>query len=84
MNGRARIILKRLPNVLFVPLEAVFQRDNGSYVFVKQGDGFVRRQVQTGDRNDVAVVIPSGLSEGELVALSDPTRASEPAPRKAQ
>jgi RND family efflux transporter MFP subunit len=84
LNGRARIILKRLPNVVFVPLDAVFERDNGSYVFVKQGDGFVRRQVQTGDRNDVAVVIRSGVSEGELVALSDPTRAPEPGVRKAQ
>ena len=84
LNGRARIVLQRLPNVLFVPLEAVFERDNGSYAFVKQGDRFVRRQVQTGERNDVAVVIRRGLSEGELVALSDPTRAPEPAARKAQ
>jgi RND family efflux transporter MFP subunit len=84
LNGRARIVLKRLPNVLFVPLDAVFERDNGSYVFVKKGDVFVRRQVQTGERNDVAVVIRSGLSEGELAALSDPTRAPEPAARKAQ
>jgi hypothetical protein len=84
LNGRARIVLKRLPNVLFVPLDAVFERDNGSYVFVKKGDVFVRRQAQTGERNDVAVVIRSGLSEGELVALSDPTRAPEPAAGKAQ
>jgi len=70
--------------VLFVPLDAVFERDDGSYVFVKQGDRFVRRKVKTGERNDVAVIIRSGISEGDLVALSDPTRAPEPATRKAQ
>ena len=84
LNGRARIILKRVPDVLFVPLDAVFERDDGSYVFVKQGDRFVRRKVKTGERNDVAVIIRSGISEGDLVALSDPTRALEPAARKAQ
>ncbi len=84
LNGRARIVLKRLSNVLSVPLDAVFERDTGSYVFVKKGEVFQRRQVKTGDRNDVAVVITSGLSEGELVALSDPTRAPEPGTRKAQ
>jgi RND family efflux transporter MFP subunit len=84
LNGRSRITLKRVPEVLFVPLDAVFERDDGSYVFVKQGDRFVRRKVKTGERNDVAVIIRSGISEGDLVALSDPTRAPEPATRKAQ
>jgi hypothetical protein len=38
--------------------------------------------VETGERNEVAVVIRSGLSGGERVALSDPTRAPEPTARK--
>ncbi|MFB3880908.1 MAG: efflux RND transporter periplasmic adaptor subunit [Armatimonadota bacterium] len=84
LNGRARIVLKRLEGVTFVPLEAVFERDDGSYVFVKRGDRFERKKVTTGERNEVAVVIRSGVSAGELVALSDPTRAPEPAARKAQ
>jgi len=84
LNGRARIVLERLPNVVYVPLEAVFDRDGRSYLYVKQGDGFVRREVQPGERNDVAVVVRKGLSAGEVVALSDPTRAPAPAARKAQ
>ncbi len=84
LNGRARIITKRVPDVLFVPLEAVFERDDGSYVFVKQGDRFVHRKVRTGERNDVAVIILSGITKSDLVTLSDPTRAPEPAARKAQ
>jgi multidrug efflux pump subunit AcrA (membrane-fusion protein) len=81
LNARSKVILKRLPDTLFVPLEAVFQRDGKSYVYVKRGDGFERRQVKTGERNDVAVVIREGISEGETVALSDPTRRSAAAAR---
>jgi RND family efflux transporter MFP subunit len=82
LNARARITVKRLPNALSVPLDAVFERNGKSYVFVQSGHDFLRREVKTGERNDVAVVILSGLSEGELVAMSDPTRAQASA-RKA-
>lgn len=75
LNARARIIVKRLPNALFVPLDAVFERNGKSFAYVKRGDGFERREVQTGDRNEVAVVLRSGLAAGELVALSEPASA---------
>jgi HlyD family secretion protein len=75
LSARTRIIVKRLPDALYVPLDAVFEREGRSYVYVKRGDAFVRREVKLGDRNDVAVVVLSGLSENESIALSDPTRA---------
>jgi RND family efflux transporter MFP subunit len=74
LNAKARIIVKRLPNVLSVPLDAVFERAGKSLVYVKQGDGFVKRDVETGERSDAAIEVRSGLSEGEVIALSDPTR----------
>ena len=75
LNARVRVIVKRLPDALFVPLDAVFQRASRSLVYVKRGDGFVPREVRTGERNEVAVVVPSGLGQSEVVALSDPTRS---------
>ena len=74
LNAQTMIIAKRLPGVLYVPLDAVFERSGKSLVYVKQGDDFAPQEVQVGDSNDVAVVIRSGPSEGEEVALSDPTR----------
>ena len=74
LNAQTTIIAKRLPGVLCVPLDAVFEREGKSLVYLKQGDDFAPREVQIGDSNDVAAVIRSGLSEGEEVALSDPTR----------
>jgi RND family efflux transporter MFP subunit len=84
LNARTRITVQRVPKALFVPLDAVFERAGKSYVYVQTGDGFTRREVKTGERNEVAVVVRSGLSEGELVAMSDPTRYPALAPRKAQ
>ena len=84
LNARARITLQRLQSKVYVPLEAVFVRGEKSLVYVKQGDGFVGREVQIGERSDVAVVVRKGLVEREVVALSDPTRAPAATARKAQ
>jgi len=84
LNGRARIIVQRLPDALFVPLDGVFERAGKSFVYVGRGDGFVKREVEIGDRNDVAVVIRAGLSDGEEVALSEPTRSPAAVARAAQ
>jgi RND family efflux transporter MFP subunit len=77
LNARARIVLGRLPSEVFVPLEAVFDREGKRYAYVAQGDQFYRREVETGERNETSVVVRKGLSPGEVVALSDPTRAPE-------
>ena len=75
LTGRARIVIKRLPDALFVPLDAVFERADKSFVYVKDGSRFIQREVETGDRSDIAVVIRRGLSDNEAIALADPTRA---------
>ena len=74
LNARVRITVKTLPQTLFVPVDCVFEREGRSFVYVKRGDDFAPRDVKTGERNEVAVVLLQGLAEGELAALSDPTR----------
>jgi HlyD family secretion protein len=74
LNARVRIIIKRIPNQIFIPLDSVVERDGKSYVYVKNGNGFKANEVKTGDRNDVAVIIKSGISAGDVIALSDPTK----------
>jgi RND family efflux transporter MFP subunit len=84
LSARVRITVKRIPDTVSVPLDGVFERSGKSYVFVKQGDAFVRKEVQTGERNDLAVQVKSGLSGGEVVALADPTRYPSKPPEKKQ
>jgi HlyD family secretion protein len=75
MKAKARFIFARLPKRVSVPLAAIIHRPGrGEYVYVKQGDRFVARKVKTGERNDEAVAVLSGLKPGERVALSDPTK----------
>jgi len=88
LNAKTRITIKRLPDVVSVPLDAVFERSGKSLVYIKQDDRFTPREVKTGERNDMAVEVRSGLSAGEVVALSDPTRyptkPTGPAPSEAE
>jgi RND family efflux transporter MFP subunit len=53
-----------------LPLTAVLQEGNRSFVFVKTSDGtFTRRLVSVGRRDDRYVEITRGLSVGETVAM---------------
>jgi multidrug resistance efflux pump len=74
MAAEAQFVSERLADVLSVPVEAVFDHEGKQIAYVQRGDRFVARAVTTGERNDEAVVILSGLTEHDRVALTDPTR----------
>ncbi len=75
MKARARFIFARLPKRVSVPTEAIIHKPGrGEFVYVKRGEVFVARKVKTGERNDEAVAVLSGLKPGERVALGDPTK----------
>jgi HlyD family secretion protein len=76
-NAKVQFVFSRVPEVLYVPKQAVYNRGDGEIVYVQERGAFLPRRVETGERNDEAVVIVSGLEEGERVALSDPTRLEE-------
>jgi len=73
LQCKARIVLKRLRNVLAVPLSAVVKRDGADLVFVRRSSRLAPQRVTTGDRSEEAVVITKGLRAGDIIALEDPT-----------
>ena len=73
MTVSAEIVSERLRDVLSVPLEAVFFVDDGSVVYVREGGGFLVRDVTTGRQNDNHVIITDGVAVGDEVALFDPS-----------
>jgi len=77
MTARARIFIKKIDNVLFVPQEAVFQEKEGSVVFVKENGGYAKKPVKGGSANDNYIVIEEGLKQGDEVLLRDPTKRIE-------
>ena len=74
MSARVDIIIDEYDDVLSVPLEAVFERDDTTVVYTKSGK---KIPVALGARNDYSVIIISGLEEGDELRLVDPTRKTE-------
>jgi len=67
-----RITISEIPDVLYVPLEALFKEQGNEFVYVRSTSGFKRRDVKTGSANTDFIIIREGLEENEELALSDP------------
>ena len=74
IDAEVQFVVERIPDAIYVPLQAVFRKPGGQFVYVQGPDGFVPREVKTGKHNEDAVVILEGLESGEKVTLRDPTR----------
>lgn len=67
MNGKAKITLAKAENVIGVPVDAVYEDGESSYVTVVKGDKTKDVEVETGIQNDKFIEIKSGLKEGDVV-----------------
>lgn len=68
-----RIIVDEVPDVKYIPLEALRVEGDKSYVFKKVVNGYDKVEVQTGRTNSDYVIVESGLDKEDKVALIDPT-----------
>jgi HlyD family secretion protein len=75
MTARVEIEVEERQRALYVPLEAVFQKDGRSVVYLA-GRRPVAREVVLGPSNADFVVIEKGLVRGERVLLRDPGTGS--------
>lgn len=71
-KARAEILANTLPDVLMVPLQAVFSDDQGQYVWKKHGAGFQRQIVTLGAKSLTHAEITSGAKAGDTIALLEP------------
>jgi HlyD family secretion protein len=67
-----KIIVNEVPNVLFIPLESLFNEQGIDFVYVKSGSRFRRTNIKTGAVNTDYAIVTEGLNEKDLVALSNP------------
>lgn len=79
MSATARVAVDRLPNSLLIPVEAIFNKDTRTVVYVLSGAKFSERTVEVGRRGSGQAVVLKGLRAGERVALKDPTLKEEAA-----
>jgi hypothetical protein len=68
------IQVEKLLDVIHVPAQAVFQKNGQILVYVHGKDGkFEPRPVQLVKQSESMMVIASGVTAGEIVAMADPT-----------
>lgn len=79
MTTSNKIIISQIPNVISVPLEAVFDKDGKKVVYVKSGSDFDETVVQTGQKSEDFIIITKGLKDGDVVSLKDPNEMPEEA-----
>jgi HlyD family secretion protein len=72
MTAVARIATDRVPDVLLVPAEAIFQRDGASIVYRLDGTKFEERRVEVSRRGREQAIVASGLAAGDRVATRKP------------
>ena len=73
MTTSNKMIISEIPNVLFVPQESVFEKDGKKIVYIKNGSSFDEQTVEPGEKSEDYIVINKGISNGDVVALRDPT-----------
>ena len=70
MSASAWIISERIPDVVSVPLEAVFEKEGRTVVYLANK---AEREITVGRKNDMSIEVTEGLERGEEICLIDPT-----------
>jgi len=74
LTATVDIIVDKLKDALYIPLEAVFLDElDRTVVYVHKNGKIEPQVVETGESNDRVVVIKNGLQEGDEVLLARPT-----------
>jgi multidrug efflux pump subunit AcrA (membrane-fusion protein) len=76
---RATLMIEDLDDVLTIPRGAVFDGEDGAKIaYVQRMSGFDPVEITLGPAALGRVVVESGLEEGDIVALQDPSRSVQP------
>lgn len=67
-----RIIMDKVEDVLFIPLDALFAEGDKNFVYKKKGTSYEKTEIETGINNTDYIVVVDGLKEGEEIALVNP------------
>jgi len=63
-------------DVVFVPIESVFNNDSLSFVYLA-GNNNKRQIIETGDENENFIIVQQGITEGQELYLSEPENAED-------
>ncbi len=72
MSAKVEILVNKLDNCVYVPVQAVSPDGNKQVCYIGRGLKSERREVQIGEFNDEFIEVKSGVQEGERVLLRTP------------
>ena len=76
MTCQAEVVIEQYQDALYVPIQTVLRVGGVPTLFVKKGNTYEPRAVQTGLDNNKMIHILDGLVEGETVLLAPPLKAA--------
>ena len=74
MTTSNTIVIKIIPEQLFLPIEAIFGMDSIPVVYTRSGQ---KQVVVLGESNENEIIIEQGLSEGDRILLTPPENADK-------
>jgi multidrug efflux pump subunit AcrA (membrane-fusion protein) len=72
-----RIIIDKIEDVLYIPIEAVHQEGDKYFAYRKTSGGYDKVEIERGANNSDFMIVTSGLDEKDKVALVDPFAREE-------
>ena len=73
MTAIARIATDRVPDVILIPSESIFQRDGHAIVYKLDGSEFEERQIEVARRGREQAIVTSGIAPGDRIATRRPS-----------
>jgi multidrug efflux pump subunit AcrA (membrane-fusion protein) len=70
LSAYCEIVLRTVPDQLQVPGGALSIEGDKTFVHLKKGEQFEKREVKIGERNNTNVAIVSGLSAGDIIRIN--------------
>ncbi len=77
MTTSNEIIVDKVDNALFLPLECIHTEDSLTFVYKMEDGGTVKQEVRLGLINENEAVIQEGVADQDRVYLSTPAKAGE-------
>ncbi|MDE2744043.1 MAG: efflux RND transporter periplasmic adaptor subunit [Gemmatimonadota bacterium] len=77
VQSEAAEVATAAPMPLYIPLDAVFEKDGRTLVYRLEGGQPKEWEVKLGQKNEDFVIIEEGLAPGDRIALRDPLQATD-------
>lgn len=73
LTAQVTVVVDRVPDVITIPTQAMFQKSGQTLAYVWDGSKFREQSITVGRTSRDRILVASGLHPGDRVALKDPT-----------